>query len=198
MESIENSEQVLLEKAKKGDVKSFEALIEMTSGNIYNLGLRLLRNKADAADMMQETYIKAYENLDGFQGKSSFSTWLYRIATNVALMKLRKEKNKKATVVDLKDTADRTYQQSVPDWTQNPARHFRNNELKDILTRAIDDLPPKYKSVFVLHDIQGLPIAEVADILSLSVPAVKTRSHRSRLFLREQLAGFFHKEEAPV
>ena len=89
------SEQQLVERAKNGDTKAFEELMKRTQTNIYNLGLRLLGNKEDAADLMQETYIKAYENLDRFEGRSSFSTWLYRIATNNALMKLRKEKNKK-------------------------------------------------------------------------------------------------------
>lgn len=195
MESKTKSETELVERARHGDVKSFESLIEMTSPNIYNLGLRLMRNKEDAADIMQETYIKAYENLSKFKGESSFSTWLYRIATNNALMKLRKEKKRKVDTGVLEGAADKAHFDGLTDWSGNPARHFRNNELKEALNKAVDTLPPKYKSVFVLHDIQGLPIAEVADILSLSVPAVKTRSHRSRLFLREQLSEFFKKQK---
>ena len=187
------SEQQLVERAKNGDTKAFEELMKRTQTNIYNLGLRLLGNKEDAADLMQETYIKAYENLDRFEGRSSFSTWLYRIATNNALMKLRKEKNKKVSIDELKKFGDKSYKIEISDWSENPSSYFKSAELKEVLQKAIDSLPPKYKSVFILHDVEGLPLAEVARILSLSVPAVKTRLHRSRLFLREKLSEYFKK-----
>jgi len=188
-------EKQLVEKAKSGDIKAFEQLIKATSSKIYNLGLKLLRNKEDAADLMQETYIKAYEHIGSFKGNSAFSTWLYRIATNLALMKMRKDKNKKVTVEQLKEASNPSMAREMPDWTHNPAYHFRKQELKDLLNNAIDSLPRKYKSVFVLHDIEGFPIAEVADMLSLSEPAVKTRSHRSRLYLREKLSEHLQNKE---
>lgn len=187
------SEQQLVEKAKNGDTKAFEELIRRTQTNIYNLGLRLLGNKEDAADLLQETYIKAYENLDRFEGRSSFSTWLYRIATNNALMKLRKEKGKKISIDELKKAGEKTFKTEISDWTDSPSNYFRSEELKDVLQKAIDSLPPKYKSVFILHDVEGLPLAEVAAILSLSVPAVKTRVHRSRMFLREKISEYIKK-----
>jgi RNA polymerase sigma-70 factor, ECF subfamily len=188
-------EKQLILKAKNGDIKAFEQLIKTTSSKIYNLGLKLLRNKEDAADLMQETYIKAYEHLGSFKGNSAFSTWLYRIATNLALMKMRKDKNKKVTVDQLKEASNPSMAREMPDWTHNPAYHFRKQELKGILNSAIDSLPRKYKSVFVLHDIEGFPIAEVANMLSLSEPAVKTRSHRSRLYLREKLSEQLQNKE---
>lgn len=186
-------ESQLVERAKNGDTKAFEELMRRTQHKIYNLGLRLLGNKEDASDLLQETYIKAYEKLPEFEKRSSFSTWLYRIATNFALMKLRKEKNKKVSIDELKKTANGILKVEIPDWSQNPIAHFRNEELKEILNEAINSLPPKYKSVFILHDIEGLPLSEVANILSLSIPAVKTRLHRSRLFLREKLSEYFKK-----
>ncbi len=188
-----NSELVLVEKAKNGDAKAFERLMKNTSSRIYNLGYRLLRNKEDAADVMQETYMSAYENLPRFKGNSSFSTWLYRIATNFALMKMRKEKGRKIPVARLKESADSVYEMELTDWSDTPVDYFKNQELKEVLDREINALPPKYRSVFVLHDIEGLPIAEVAEILSLSESAVKTRSHRSRLYLREKLWEYFRK-----
>jgi len=191
-----NQESELVEKAKRGDVEAFEQLIKLTSGKIYNLGLKLLRNKEDAADLMQETYIKAYEHLGSFKGNSAFSTWLYRIATNLALMKMRKDKQQKISVQSLKETSNHSLIKEMPDWTYNPVSHFKKQEMKNILDNAINSLPPKYKSVFVLHDMEGFPIAEVADMLSLSEPAVKTRSHRSRLYLREKLAEYFNQEKA--
>ncbi len=187
------SEQQLVERAKNGDTKAFEELMKRTQTNIYNLGLRLLGNKEDAADLMQETYIKAYENLDRFEGRSSFSTWLYRIATNNALMKLRKEKNKKVSIDELKKFGDKSYKIEISDWSENPSSYFKSAELKEVLQKAIDSLPPKYKSVFILHDVEGLPLAEVARILSLSVPAVKTRVHRSRMYLREKISEYIKK-----
>ena len=187
------SEQQLIERAKNGDTKAFEELMKRTQTNIYNLGLRLLGNKEDAADLMQETYIKAYENLDRFEGRSSFSTWLYRIATNNALMKLRKEKNKKVSIDELKKFGDKSYKIEISDWSENPSSYFKSAELKEVLQKAIDSLPPKYKSVFILHDVEGLPLAEVAQILSLSVPAVKTRVHRSRMYLREKISEYIKK-----
>jgi len=187
------SEQQLIERAKNGDTKAFEELMKKTQTNIYNLGLRLLGNKEDAADLMQETYIKAYENLDRFEGRSSFSTWLYRIATNNALMKLRKEKNKKVSIDELKKFGDKSYKIEISDWSENPSSYFKSAELKEVLQKAIDSLPPKYKSVFILHDVEGLPLAEVARILSLSIPAVKTRVHRSRMYLREKISEYIKK-----
>jgi RNA polymerase sigma-70 factor, ECF subfamily len=187
-------EMELVGKAKSGDIDAFEALMKKTQGKIYNLGLRLLKNKEDAADLLQETYIKAYEKIPKFRGKSAFSTWIYRIATNFALMKLRKQKNDKISIDELKKNSDGSYfKKQISDWSHNPMAYFKNEELKALLDRGINSLPPKYKSVFVLHDIEGLPIAEVASILSLSVPAVKTRVHRSRLFLRERIAEYFKK-----
>lgn len=186
-----NGELELVEKAKNGDIRAFEHLMKTTSGRIYNLGYRLLRNKEDAADVMQETYMTAYEHLPRFKGNSSFSTWLYRIATNFALMKMRKEKGRKVPLARLKETEDSVYETEFPDWSDSPVDHLKNQELKEILDKEINALPPKYRSVFVLHDIEGLSIAEVAEILSLSEAAVKTRSHRSRLYLREKLSEYF-------
>jgi RNA polymerase sigma-70 factor (ECF subfamily) len=185
----------LVEKAKLGDTKAFEELMKRTQDKIYNLGIKFFGNKEDAADLLQETYIKAYESLPNFEGRSSFSTWLYRIATNFALMKLRKEKMKKVSIEELKELSDGS-KDSIDfyDWSENPYLHYKNEELKEILNEAINSLPPKYKTIFILHDIEGLSIQEVAKILSLSVPTVKTRIHRSRLYLREKLSEYFKKK----
>ncbi|MCM8821036.1 MAG: sigma-70 family RNA polymerase sigma factor [Candidatus Omnitrophica bacterium] len=186
-----DGEAVLVERAKNGDMKAFEDLIKITSGRIYNLGLRLLHNKEDAADVMQETYLAAYKNLQKFKGTSSFSTWLYRIATNFALMKMRKEKDKQVSEERLKELSKNLYNTAITDWTESPILNLKKQELKELLNKAIESLPPKYRSVFVLHDIEGLPIAEVSNILSISKGAVKTRAHRSRLYLREKLSEYF-------
>ena len=189
-----DGESILVERAKNGDHKAFEDLIKMTSDKIYNLGLRLLHNKEDAADIMQETYIAAYENLPKFKGNSSFSTWLYRIATNFALMKMREDKGRKEVPEErLKEVSKHVYDTAITDWTESPVDHLRKQELKETLDRAIESLPPKYRSVFILHDIEGMSIAEISDILSISPGAVKTRAHRSRLYLREKLSEYFNE-----
>ncbi|MCX7917240.1 MAG: sigma-70 family RNA polymerase sigma factor [bacterium] len=188
------NELELVERAKTGDTKAFEELVKLTQEKIYNLGLKILGNRDDAADILQETYIKAYENLPKFEGKSSFSTWLYRIATNFALMKLRKEKYKKISIDEIKKSSDENYKLEISDWSNSPYFQYRNEELKEILNNAINSLPPKYKTIFILHDIEGLSIGEISEILSLSIPTVKTRIHRSRLFLREKLSEYFKKK----
>ena len=191
---MREKESELVERAKNGDTKAFEELMKRNQGKIYNLGLRLLGNSQDAADLLQETFIKAYESLPSFEGKSSFSTWLYRIATNFALMKLRKEKRNKVSLEELKEISDTKYKRRISDWSENPYAHFKNEELRVLLENVINSLPPKYKSVFILHDVEGLPLAKVSEILSLSIPAVKSRVHRSRLYLREKLEKYFQNK----
>jgi len=190
-----SSETELVERAKSRDAKAFEELMLQNQGKIYNLGLKLLGNKEDAADLLQETFIKAYESLSGFEGRSAFSTWLYRIATNFALMKLRKNKKKKVSLDEIKEVSKNLYREQILDWSENPHAHLKNIELGKILENSIASLPSKYKTVFVLHDIEGFSMAKVGEILSLSIPAVKSRIHRSRLFLREKLAKHFQASE---
>ena len=158
----------------------------------------MLKNNEDAADLKQETQIRAEEKLDPFRGDAAFSTWIYRIATNLALMKMRKDKTKKVTLDQPEETSMPSMVTEMPDWTHNPANYFKNNEMKDLLNKAIDSLPDKYKSVFVLRDIEGFPISEVAEMLSISQPTVKTRSHRSRLYLREKLVEYFSSRNRQV
>jgi len=190
------AEQELVRQAKQGDTGAFEALMQKNQGKIYNLGLRLLRNKDDAADLLQETFIKAYESLPKFRGEAAFSTWLYRIAMNFALMKMRRDRNRKVSLDELKDVAGHSYSRHVSDWSGNPHVYLKNRELKSVLDGVIASLPPKYRSVFVLHDVEGLSLAKVAKILSLSIPAVKSRVHRSRMYLRERLDEHFKTMKA--
>ncbi len=188
------TETELVQRAKNGDNKAFEQLMLRNQGKIYNLGLKLLRNREDAADLLQETFIKAYQNLNDFEGKSAFSTWLYRIATNFALMKLRQRKARSVSLETMEEESRPVYNREILDWSDNPHAHLKNQELKMLLESAITSLPAKYKTVFILHDIEGFPVAKVSEILSLSIPAVKTRIHRSRLYLREKLSRYFKEK----
>ena len=183
------SEKVLIAAAKAGDHTAFEELVLRNERKIYNLGLKLLKNKEDAADLLQDTILQAYDSLSQFKEKAAFSTWLYRIATNFAFMRFRK---KKLPVIP--DTSEEnpelSFLQNVPDprESNNPIGHLKNQELKIRLEHAIGELPDLYKTVFILHDIEGYSAGEIAQMLDLSLSAVKSRIHRSRAFLREKVS----------
>jgi len=185
------SETDLVRNAKEGDTRAFEQLLLQNQGKIYSLGMKMLGNREDAADLLQETFIKAYQSLSSFEGKSSFSTWLYRIATNFALMKLRKKHRRHVSLDEMRDASSALYEQVVHDWSGSPRAHLKNEDLKALLDAAVEAMPEKYRTVFILHDLQELPVAKIGEILSLSVPAVKSRIHRARMFLRERLSIHF-------
>ncbi|MCX7705291.1 MAG: sigma-70 family RNA polymerase sigma factor [bacterium] len=186
-------ENELIERAKNRDNAAFEELVRRNQAKIYNLGLKLLGNKEDAADLLQETFINAYYALPKFEGKSAFSTWLYRIATNNAFMKMRK---KKIPLVRFETEKNDSDQQQVtfniPDWSNDPRAHLKNEELKMLIEKSVDALPGKYKTIFILHDIEGFSTEEISRMLNLSISAVKSRVHRSRMFLRDRLSQYFH------
>ncbi|MGB9642013.1 MAG: RNA polymerase sigma factor [Candidatus Ratteibacteria bacterium] len=184
-------ENELIERAKNKDHAAFEELVKRNQARIYNLGLKLLGNKEDAADLLQETFINAYYALPKFEGKSAFSTWLYRIATNNAFMKMRKKKIPLVRFESDRDDSEQKYFTDVPDWSNDPRAHLKNEELKMLLEKSVDSLPGKYKTIFVLHDIEGFSTEEISKMLDLSVPAVKSRIHRSRMFLRDKLSQYF-------
>jgi len=188
----ELDEKGLLRRAKENDYEAFEELVRRNQGKIYNLGLKLFGNREDAADLLQETFLKAYNALRQFEEKSALATWLYRIATNLAFMKMRKKKLHMVRFTGVGNDADEPYNPEVPDWSDNPKAHLENQELKTLLEKTIETLPCKYKTVFVLHDIEGFSTQEISKILDLSHAAVKSRVHRSRLFLRDKLAGYFN------
>jgi RNA polymerase sigma-70 factor, ECF subfamily len=177
--------------AKKGDPKALSELVNAYSDRIYNLGLRILRNKEDAEDILQETFLTVVQKIDTFDGRSSFFTWIYRIATNTALMKLRK---KKPQYVDLPDNPD--FQESIEskifiDWSQDASLNVHNTEVKKLLDESINDLSEIYKTVFILRDIEQLSIKETSKILNITEENVKIRLRRARQYLRDKLSDYF-------
>ncbi len=186
-------EHDLIERAKNQDHAAFEELVKRNQARIYNLGLKLLGNKEDAADLLQETFINAYYALPKFEGKSAFSTWLYKIATNNAFMKMRKKKIPLVRFDSQSFSEDKKYPLEISDWSGNPKAHLHNQELKMLIEKSVDALPGKYKTIFVLHDIEGFSTEEISKMLGLSVPAVKSRIHRSRMFLRDKLSQYFQQ-----
>lgn len=186
-------ETILVEKAKHGDKTALSQLVNTYSGRIYNLALRILRNKEDAEDILQETFLTVVEKLHTFDGRSGFFTWIYRIATNASLMKLRK---KKLVFQDLGN--DNDYNDSIEnrifvDWTQDPSINVYDEEVKKKIDEAVDKLSDIYRSVFVLRDIEGLSIKETSIILNITEENVKIRLRRARQFLRDILSEYFEE-----
>jgi RNA polymerase sigma-70 factor, ECF subfamily len=175
-------------------------MVERYSGTVYNLALRLMRNDPmEAEDVLQETFISAFRALDRFEGRSLLSTWLYRIAYNAALMRLRKREIPTVSVDEpfTNEEGDPLPRQLV-DWGAAPDQILLNSELRRVLDTAVAALPETLRSVFVLRDIEGLSTAETAAVLDLTETNVKVRLHRARLALRERLSAYFDFDPARV
>jgi RNA polymerase sigma-70 factor, ECF subfamily len=181
-----------LEALRGGDREEFARLVETYSPLVYRLGLKILNDPQDAEDVLQETFIKAFRHLVTFDGRSSLSTWLYRIATNEALMVLRKKRPQLLSVEDpFEGQASEGEPIQILDWCCLPEEELLSEEGLAILDQSLDKLPDGLRLVFVLRDIQGLSTRETAEVLDISEAAVKTRLSRARLRLREELSGYY-------
>jgi RNA polymerase sigma-70 factor (ECF subfamily) len=188
-------ESTLVAQSRQGDTVAFGELVRRYEAKIFRLAQHVTQNREDAEDVLQETFMKAYEHLDQFQGNSKFYTWIVRIAVNQALMKLRRRKTDKSVSLDETiDTGEDTIVREVAAWDEDPEQRFSREELGGILDTAVESLEPPYRSVFVLRDIEELSTEETADALGLSIPAVKSRLLRARLQLREKLTRYFKRK----
>jgi RNA polymerase sigma-70 factor, ECF subfamily len=186
----------LVRAAKNGDLEAFSELVRRYDRNIFRIAQHITHNEEDAQDVVQDAFLKAYQNLEQFQGNSKFYTWLVRIAVNEALMRLRKRRTDRTVSLDEDvETEEGTMPREVADWSPNPEQIYGQSELGDILKKTIQGLPPGFRTVFVLRDIEGLSTEETAEMLGLSVPAVKSRLLRARLQLRERLAKYFKSKK---
>src|SRR5262252_8116828 len=169
-------ESPLVAKAREGDVQAFGDLVRKYEGKIFRLAQHITQNREDAEDVLQETFLRAYEHLDQFQGNSKFYPWIVRIAVNQALMKLRRRRTDKSVSLDESiDTGEDTVTREIAAWDEDPEQRFSREELGEILDSAIQTLAPTYRSVFLLRDVDDLSTEETAEALGLSVPAVKSR-----------------------
>jgi len=188
-------ESALVAKAREGDVSAFNELINRYSRKIYRLAKNITQNDEDAEDVLQETFMKAFEHLGDFHGQSKFYTWIVRIGVNESLMKLRKRKSDRSVPLDEPvDTGDDTVVREIAVWEENPEQKYSREELGTILDEAVESLKPPFRTVFVLRDIEELSTEETAEALGISVPAVKSRLLRARLQLREKLTRFFKRK----
>ncbi|MCX7707265.1 MAG: sigma-70 family RNA polymerase sigma factor [Anaerolineae bacterium] len=186
------SEAELVAAAKAGHQDAYTAIVERYSGTIYNLALRLTGNPQEAEDVLQETFISAFRALSRFEGRSQLGTWLYRIAYNAALMRLRKRQVPTESLDEPLTTDEGEFvPRQFVDWSRLPDELLLGKELRSTLEAALQTLPVSLRSVFVLRDIEGLSTAETAQALGLTETNVKVRLHRARLALREKLSQYF-------
>lgn len=183
------TEPLDLTALRRRDPTAFEQLVETYSPRIYNLALKMLGNPDLAEDILQETFINAYKAIDRFEGRAHVSTWLYRIAHNAVLMRLRKEKSA-PHVQSLDDEVDLDALPARGRWKDTPERRLLQAELIQKMDEALANLSETLRVVFVLRDVEGLSTAQTAEVLDLSEAAVKSRLHRARLALRAQLAPY--------
>jgi len=189
---IEQKELELIERANAGDKKALAELVTKYEKTIFSFAFKICRNREKAENTMQETFMSVLKSLHQFDGKSKFSTWLYRIVVNHCLMMARSEVHKdKFHSIDEEEFDFE--EPEVKHWSDLPEDKLLNDELKKLMDEAIEKLPPDYRIVFMLRDVEGLSTQETAETLGLSVPAVKSRLHRARLFLRNELKPYFEK-----
>src|SRR4030066_931067 len=181
-----------LKALQAGDPEEFSRLVNAYSSKIYRLATKMLIHQKDAEDVLQETFIKAYRGLKSFDGRSKISTWLYRIATNEALMVIRRKHPEVVSIDEPVETEEGEQEPiQVFEWCCLPEDELLSEETKERLDAAIQKLPERLRVVFLLRDINDLSTHETAEVLGLSDTAVKTRLSRARLRLREELSMYF-------
>ncbi|HEV2056168.1 MAG TPA: RNA polymerase sigma factor [Methylomirabilota bacterium] len=184
----------LLEGLRRGDAAAPELLLDTYGDRVYRLAIRITGNEQDAEEVVQDALWTAARKIDTFKGESAFGSWVYRITANTAYQKLRRRRGRRNEVLwdDLQPAFDehRQHAEPVADWSGKVEEPALQTELRTVLTTAINDLPADYRTAFLMHDVEGLSNPEIAETLHLSLPAVKSRVHRSRLFLRERLSRY--------
>jgi len=181
----------LVRIAQGGDTRAFDELVRRYQDKVYRLSFKILRHEDDAAEALQDALLSAYRGLKNFKAESTFSTWLYRVATNAALMKYRKRRDGHISLERSQSDDEDSEPLALPDWSAQPLEELLDAETRDVMREGIDRLPEELRVVFVLRDVEELSNLEVSEVLDLSIPAVKSRLHRARLQLRNRLDRYF-------
>jgi RNA polymerase sigma-70 factor (ECF subfamily) len=193
-------EEILAQKLIEGDVEAFDRFVEIYQKKIYALAYNMTHNQMDAQDVTQEVFLTIFRKAHTFQGKSAFSSWVYRVALNAVYMKLRsKKKDQSISVEDAFPSFNGAgyHQEVIRDWSESAESLMFSNETKNVIQSAVDQLPEKEKIAFLLRDVEGLSTEEAAEALDLSISAIKSRLHRARLILRKKLSGYFEEKQIP-
>jgi RNA polymerase sigma-70 factor (ECF subfamily) len=185
----------LVARARQKDFAAFEELLSRYEDKVFRLAQRIVRNETDAKEILQETFVQIWRKLDTFKGESQFGSWVYRIATNAALMRLRTQRrHPEVSTEELPIGYLDNYGQVPPpreNWSLRPDDELQSAELRAHIQKAVDALPDIYRTVFVIRDVEGLSTEETAEVLGISVPTVKTRLHRARIALRDAIGDYF-------
>ncbi len=191
-------DDALVARLKAGDDTAFTVLVHRHSGRVYGIGLSMLRNEQDARDVVQDTFLNVYRRIDSFRGEAPFKSWLGRIATNNALMKLRTRRRKPEVSLQIRSPKfndDGQHERDIVDFSPLADKISESRELGQRIRETVERLPDKYRTVLVLADYQQLSMKQIAELLDLTVPNVKTRLHRARLAVRESLADYLSGDD---
>jgi len=196
MTTVASDDLDLVHASKNGDVAAFEQLVKRYDRKLFRIAQHVTHNREDSEDTVQEAFLRAFQHLGEFREDSKFSTWLIRITLNQSLMKLRKQRRRirEVSLEENFQVGEDMLPMEVIDWAPDPEQLYRASELRDILIKALTELRPVLRTVFVLRDVEGFSTAETAEVLNLSHTAVKARLWRGRLQLRECLNRYFRKE----
>lgn len=186
-------ETMLVKAMQENKMEAFEEIIRRYQKKVYSLAFHLTHNQQDAEDVCQEVFLRVFSKINTFLGKSAFSSWIYRIALNVSYMKIKSLKKNPISLENVlpKYQAEGFHKERINDWSKQTDDILLGSELQQMIKKAVSQLPAKEKMVFILRDIEGMSTEKVCEVLELSVPAVKSRLHRSRLFLRKRLSTYY-------
>lgn len=193
MHYLTRTDSELVEITKAGDTRAFDELVRRYRERVYRLCTKILRHEDDAAEALQDAFLSAYRGLPNFKAESTFSTWLYRIATNASLMKLRRRREGHVSYEQSQSGPADAEPLAIPDWSAQPLDELLDAETREVLGREVDQLPANEREVFVLRDMMEQSNADVAKELGLSIAAVKSRLHRARLHLRDRMNRYFRE-----
>jgi len=183
----------IVRRAVAGDYDAFQQIVVKYQDRAYRLAWSLVKNDDDANDVVQDAFLNVFRKLDSFDGRAKFSSWLYRVVVNAGLMRLRKKRRRSEIALDdfgPQFLDDGHHVAIVPSWDTRGDKVIENKELREKILEAVDQLDEKYQTIFILREVEELDLKEIAAILDLSVPAVKSRLHRARLFLRATLEPY--------
>jgi RNA polymerase sigma-70 factor, ECF subfamily len=193
--SVSDEELVVCARAK--DFGAFEQLLDRYEDKIFRLAYRFVRNESEAKEILQDTFLSIWRKLDTFKGDSQFGSWLYRVAANTALMRLRSQRRHPEISTEELPVGYLDNYGQLPsvgeNWSKRPDDELQSEELRRYIQTSVDALPEIYRTVFLLRDVEGLSTEETGEILAISVPTVKTRLHRARIALRDAITQYFNK-----